>query len=364
MSFIQMGNVTVQTEWVAIVIALLLLIAVEKWVVRRESTYFTDIFFYYILTWKLSYVLFEFSLFVDHPMSLLYFHGGVKGHVLGIIVAILYLLYKSYRKKESLDWSYLLFTFVIYFSLYQSTLLILTKQYVIGALFIGVIVFLLYRARNFNNVYSFLFILLNGIFLAFRQKIFELEGWTLIALVVLGLFAVVLKEKHPLKNVLGWSLVIVLMTTLSFNLIEPTQNERVTNKAIDFELATLDGKRVQLSDYEGKKVILNFWATWCPPCKAEMPHLQKFYEEHQEEVELIAVNLASIDHGKEALRNFIEEYGLTFPIPLDENGEMRGSYEAFTIPTSYFIDSEGRIVEKVVGPMDEKMMERIVEKID
>ncbi|NLY79158.1 MAG: hypothetical protein GX072_04450, partial [Lysinibacillus sp.] len=131
MSFIQMGNVTVQTEWVAIVIALLLLIAVEKWVVRRESTYFSDIFFYYILTWKLSYVLFEFSLFVDHPMSLLYFHGGVKGHVLGIIVAILYLLYKSYRKKESLDWSYLLFTFVIYFSLYQSTLLILTKQYVI-----------------------------------------------------------------------------------------------------------------------------------------------------------------------------------------------------------------------------------------
>lgn len=128
-------------------------------------------------------------------------------------------------------------------------------------------------------------------------------------------------------------------------------------EAPDFELTTLDGKPVKLSDYRGKKVILNFWATWCPPCKAEMPHMQKFYEEYQDDnVEILAVNLTNMDKGRDDIEAFVKEYGLTFPIPLDEEGNAGTTYQAFTIPTSYILDEKGIITKKIVGPMDENMM--------
>ncbi|KMY46293.1 hypothetical protein AC622_02010 [Bacillus sp. FJAT-27916] len=134
--------------------------------------------------------------------------------------------------------------------------------------------------------------------------------------------------------------------------------------APDFELTTIDGELIKLSDYKGKKVILNFWATWCPPCKAEMPHMQNFYEEHQEDgVEIIAVNLTNIDHGKEGIKKFIQDYELTFAIPLDEEGLIGEQYQALTIPTSYIIDINGVITKKIVGPMDEGMMEGLIEDI-
>ena len=131
-------------------------------------------------------------------------------------------------------------------------------------------------------------------------------------------------------------------------------------EAPDFELTALDGKTVKLSDYRGKKVILNFWATWCPPCKAEMPHMQKFHEENKDKgVEILAVNLTNMDKGVEEVQKFVKEYGLTFTIPLDEEGVAGTTYQAFTIPTSYILDENGVITKKIVGPMDENMMKEL-----
>nr|WP_232818692.1 TlpA disulfide reductase family protein [Exiguobacterium flavidum] len=147
--------------------------------------------------------------------------------------------------------------------------------------------------------------------------------------------------------------------------LEPTEvdeTEAEMEMAPDFTLQTADGKTVQLSDYRGKKVILNFWATWCPPCKAEMPHMQKFHEENKD-IEILAVNLTTLDKGSEALDKFIMDYGLTFTIPLDADGTVGNQYEAFTIPTSYIIDTEGRISNKIVGPMDEEMMGNLTKDI-
>lgn len=133
----------------------------------------------------------------------------------------------------------------------------------------------------------------------------------------------------------------------------------------DFELTTLTGEQVQLSDYRGKKVILNFWATWCPPCRAEMPHMQAFYEKNKDnDIAILAVNLTNTDKGKASIREFVNEYELTFPIPLDKQGTVGPEYQAYTIPTSYIIDSNGLIQEKVVGPMDEAIMEDLMNSID
>lgn len=139
----------------------------------------------------------------------------------------------------------------------------------------------------------------------------------------------------------------------------------VGEKAPDFKLQTLDGKEVSLSDYRGKKVILNFWATWCPPCKAEMPHMQSFYEEQAEEsnVEILAVNLMSQDNGKKAVADFVKQYGLTFPIPLDESGTAGERYDIVTIPTSYIVNTDGTIHQKIIGPMDEQMMKDLVNEM-
>ncbi|TSI09754.1 TlpA family protein disulfide reductase [Lysinibacillus sp. BW-2-10] len=126
----------------------------------------------------------------------------------------------------------------------------------------------------------------------------------------------------------------------------------------------MNGDPINLSDLRGKIVILNFWATWCPPCRAEMPHMQSFYEKNKDNgVEIIAVNLTALDEGKQAVEKFVNEYGLTFPVVLDENGSVGKLYEILTIPTSYIIDAEGRIFQKFVGSMDEQIMEDMIKSI-
>lgn len=137
-------------------------------------------------------------------------------------------------------------------------------------------------------------------------------------------------------------------------------------KAPDFELTTLAGEPVKLSDYQGKKVILNFWATWCPPCRAEMPDMQKYYEEQaqDENVEILAVNLTTADKGMDAINAFVDEFQLTFPVPMDTEGDIGEIYQAATIPTSYMIDTEGRVQNKIVGPMNEQMMEDFIANME
>lgn len=136
--------------------------------------------------------------------------------------------------------------------------------------------------------------------------------------------------------------------------------------APDFELTTLDGEAVRLSDYKGKKVILNFWATWCPPCRAEMPDMQNYYDEQAEgeNVEILAVNLTTADKGMDKINAFVDEFSLTFPIPMDTEGDIGDLYQAASIPTSYMIDTDGRVQQKIVGPMNEEMMEDFIEDME
>lgn len=137
------------------------------------------------------------------------------------------------------------------------------------------------------------------------------------------------------------------------------------SKAPDFVLITLNGEEVKLSDFVGKKIILNFWATWCPPCKAEMPHMQKFYHEQKDSgVEILAVNLTSSEKNEADIGEFIKSNELSFPVLLDQNGDIAQTYQAFTIPTSYVIDTNGIIRNKVVGPMDTEMMEELVKSFN
>ncbi|AQQ53937.1 redoxin domain-containing protein [Planococcus lenghuensis] len=132
--------------------------------------------------------------------------------------------------------------------------------------------------------------------------------------------------------------------------------------APDFRLQSLGGETIRLSDYRGQAVVLNFWASWCEPCKKEMPEMQNYYEglAADADVEILAVNLTDQDSGLDKVNAFVQEYGLTFPIPLDEEGQVREAYGILTIPTTFLINEEGRLVTQIRGPLSNDMLEELV----
>lgn len=144
---------------------------------------------------------------------------------------------------------------------------------------------------------------------------------------------------------------------------EHGENESIvkndTNKpSKNFTLKTVDGDTLTLNDLKGKKVFLNFWATWCPPCREEMPEIQRYYETYgkKHNVEVVAVNITDQDNGLDVIKEFVDYYQLTFPIVLDEHGEVSIKYEIFTIPTSYVINEQGNIVKEIIGPVTKEML--------
>ncbi|AWE06424.1 thiol-disulfide oxidoreductase [Lysinibacillus sp. 2017] len=124
--------------------------------------------------------------------------------------------------------------------------------------------------------------------------------------------------------------------------------------APDFTLFNLQGEEVTLSDLQGKRVVLNFWATWCPPCEAEMPHMQKYYDKYSEEdnVEIIGVNLTYSKEKLERVEQFVQNYNIKFPVLLEMDESVASQYEILTIPSTFMIDTEGRIQKKILGPLD------------
>ena len=131
---------------------------------------------------------------------------------------------------------------------------------------------------------------------------------------------------------------------------------RQSVSARDFSLPLLlpaedaTGETVTLSNLRGKVVFLNFWATWCPPCRAEMPSMESLYNRYKDRgFEMLVVNCAE---GDAVVRDFREDFNLTFPIPLDRDGRVSSSYGVQAIPTTFIIDKEGRIVVRFVGSLD------------
>ena len=142
----------------------------------------------------------------------------------------------------------------------------------------------------------------------------------------------------------------------------------INKRAPNFELVTLSGDTVRLSDYKGQRVILNFWASWCPSCRFEMPHMENYYQKYKnlENVEILAVNMTTMERGgnekiEENIEAFIDKYQLTFPVPLDEDGRVIDLYKVMDLPTTYFVNSKGMITDKVRGAIDDVLLKELVE---
>ena len=143
--------------------------------------------------------------------------------------------------------------------------------------------------------------------------------------------------------------------------VQPTQAAEEEEKyyAPDFTAVDAEGNEVKLSDFAGKPVVLNFWASWCGPCKMEMPDFDEAYQQQGEEIQFLLVNMT--DGAQETLEGakaFIEQSGYSFPVLYDVNYDAAITYGVSSLPTTYFIDSEGAMVARAVGAIDADTLQR------
>ncbi|MEK6265293.1 MAG: TlpA family protein disulfide reductase [Clostridium sp.] len=136
----------------------------------------------------------------------------------------------------------------------------------------------------------------------------------------------------------------------------------IKTKAVDFKLKDLDGNEVSLSDLKGKKVFLNFWATWCPPCKEEMPDIEKLYQETKDS-DLVIVAI-EIGEPLSTVKSFIDSNKYNFKVLIDPSQSVATQYNIAAIPTSYFIDVDGNIISKNVGAMNIEQMREYIKTLD
>lgn len=145
-----------------------------------------------------------------------------------------------------------------------------------------------------------------------------------------------------------------------------TQEDAKKVEALDFTLYDQYGKEHKLSDYKGKTVFLNFWATWCPPCRGEMPYIEELYKEYNKNKDdVVILGVASPNVGregsKEEIKKFLDEEGHTFPILFDEGGSQIYQYGISSFPSTFIIDKNGYIIQYVPGAMNKETMKALVE---
>ena len=214
-------------------------------------------------------------------------------------------------------------------------------------------------------------------------------GFILPFIIVAGFYSKLFKSIDKMKSYMGTikkicgviliisGLVMVFNGATNINKIneynniekdEIINNEDNSNKeiAIDFTLKDQYGNEHTLSGYRGKTIFLNFWGTWCPPCRGEMPYIQEIYNEYGENSNnIIILGVAAPNLGREGseeeIVSFLEENNYTFPVIMDFGGELVYKYGIGGFPTTFIINEDGEVVNKIVGAMDKENMKMMIE---
>ncbi|MFC0298367.1 TlpA family protein disulfide reductase [Geobacillus jurassicus] len=410
----QFGNIVVQGENLLLISGLLISYVMFYYgikVLKIERNIMDLIFNSFIngvLIWKFSYVVLHPNSVLQNPMTILYFNGGYVGISMAIVFITVYTW--LYVKKQNIPVvSYTRAMVPAYFGYFSTFAWIRvmenSQNYFIILQAIAAICFFIVASRvkaQKTLLQLLIWFHLIQFELALYKKYFVNTGivskevWLYGSLVIVFICISywlerrereeVLEERNKGRGRTANQLALgVMVVSIAVSSIFNSQHEvgKVksksvlstsldsgkigTNKgeiALDFELRSITGDNIQLSDLRGKTVILNFWATWCPPCRAEMPEMQKFYENNKDSnVEILAVNLTNSERGSNAVSDFVEAKGITFKVVLDEQGDIGNLYGAITIPTSYIIDKNGVIRNKYIGPMSYETMDRMISGI-
>jgi cytochrome c biogenesis protein CcmG/thiol:disulfide interchange protein DsbE len=140
------------------------------------------------------------------------------------------------------------------------------------------------------------------------------------------------------------------------------QRPDVGYQAPHFSLTGMDNQTYRFSGTREKVLVLNFWASWCGPCRMEAPDLRKLYLKYQHQVDFYAINVTNND-SLEGAKAFVEQFKLPFPVPLDTTGEVADKYRINAFPTTYIIDKQGVVRQKIIGMIDPQHFERELKKV-
>ena len=291
----------------------------------------------WLVVWKLSILVFQMQSVIDTPWSLLYLSGGSQGAWLAGFAVLAYVWIRDQKTPSfpiNID-SWLVSILVGYLSYRFLEILFLevnipTNGLVLlaGTVLAAVALRKPPQAAGKRMPTLFIvFIVLHALISSVASNTWEKSGW--------GTGAVFAEGQ---KNGIG-----------------------LGQLAPDFELTTLQGEPVKLSDFRGKKVVLNFWATWCPPCRVEMPHMQRFYSDYKDRnVVILSVDATHTEASKIPVQAFVDYWGLTFPVVLDTTGDIGKMYQVSAYPATYILDEQGIIRKKHPGAMDQTMLEKAV----
>lgn len=180
------------------------------------------------------------------------------------------------------------------------------------------------------------------------DKLFKNKKWrrTIIEYLIIGGIVLFLYSSGYYVEVIGRLQQVVLWTGLMQPDIEQPINNQSTT-ATDMKLVSLSGKPVNLRDFRGKVVFLNFWATWCPPCVAEMPDIQSLYKKYEQNPD-IAFIMVSLDEKPEKARKFIQRKAFTFPVYMP-GGRIPDALLSHVVPTTFVLDRDGNVIVRRKG---------------
>lgn len=173
-------------------------------------------------------------------------------------------------------------------------------------------------------------------------------------------------NKKKKRSVIRSIILAVLVAAIAYTVYVTATKD--TNKVIDegdkapeFVLTDLDGQKHKLSEYEGQGVLINFWGTWCPPCKEEMPALNNSYNKYKDQgVQVLSINIAQSDFE---VQNFVDEYKLDFPMTIDKSKSVMRTYNVDQLPATFLIDSKGKIQKILTYGITESQFDQYMESI-
>ena len=344
MGYLTLGTWTIPYAWIAFLLAYFYIDIRTRKAESQWPNAFEHLLWVYLISWKASYILFYWNSFLPAPMSILYFDGGWKGHLLALAVTLVVFI----RRKMVDGLSTLVVLWLQFATLYQMIVSSLYGQFIVAILAVVALV----AVERKKEVWSFALLIVTLVMMGNW-----LNPFLLISIALLLLNVVYMKKSAYIAPVIIATLVGMFM----MNVVEKSNGE--AKEVSPIELNTYDGERYSISEEDKSIVILNFFATWCPPCKAEMPHLQSFAENLPYDVALIGVNLTARDDGKSALRKFIEQYNVTYPILLDVDDTYGDAYGVLSMPTTVIL-KDRKEVERIVGPVSEETLMKLVKKFE
>ncbi|RJE86133.1 hypothetical protein D3P07_18805 [Paenibacillus sp. 1011MAR3C5] len=363
MTNIQLGSLVLNTELLVYLAAGIISVfalrigsrGLDKAELEKDISVAWSAVIIWIAVWKGSLLLVDPMSVVNHPMSLLFFSGGRIGFWLASAAALVWCGYKYKRYGIGGAAARIVLLASGWVSVYALAVLLFDRT-----------------AFHYGHSMGLLLALFVGVLLRRVDRLDQWrQGWA--------------EDRSAAKRMMTQGIVAFgIIGLLGFTLQDQVQSGAIA-KLLDgsgedtavgaregqiapsFELANLEDEALSLAQHKGSIVIVNFWTTWCKVCKTEMPHVQKLYEHYAaqgESVQLLSVNVTSQEASVAGVERYMKDYGYSFPLALDMQGEAADQYRVKAFPATFIIDSEGVIQQRMLGAISFSDMKKRVERVE